>query len=119
MASVGRAIFRILRWTQCHAPWDWHCPQILEDAGIPRIRFYDLRYTHASLLIAEGVHPKRISERLGHASIKLTMDLGHLFDGSDKESADRMQKLFGKLLGDDDAASDEKVVVIPDRRKPA
>jgi hypothetical protein len=44
------------------------------------------------------------------------MDLyGHRFDGSDQESADRMQKLFGNLSRDDDAASDEKVVVISDR----
>jgi hypothetical protein len=56
------------------------------------IRFYDLRHAHASLLIAEGVHPKKIAERLGHASIKLTMDTyGHLFDGSDRESAERME----------------------------
>ena len=60
------------------------------------MRFYGLRHTHASVLIAEGVHPKKIAERLGHAYIKLTMDLyGHLFEGSDKEPADRMPKLFG------------------------
>ena len=47
-------------------------------------------------LIHEGVHPKRISERLGHSSIKLTMDTyGHLFDGADQESAAKMEKLFG------------------------
>lgn len=71
--------------------------KILNHAGLPKMRFYDLRHTHASLLIAEGVHPKKIAERLGHASIKLTMDLyGHLFEGSDRESADRMQKIFGR-----------------------
>ena len=77
------------------------------------MRFYDLRHTHASLLIAEGVHPKKIAERLGHSSIKLTMDLyGHLFEGSDKESADRMQKLFG---GGDGAAPNagENIVAFP------
>jgi hypothetical protein len=47
-------------------------------------------------LIHEGVHPKRISERLGHSSIKLTMDTyGHLFDGSDRDSAEKMERLFG------------------------
>ena len=64
--------------------------------GLPRWRLYDLRHTHASLLINEGVHPKRISERLGHSSIKLTMDTyGHLFDGADQESAAKMEKWFG------------------------
>jgi hypothetical protein len=46
-------------------------------------------------LIAEGVHAKKIAERLGHSSIKLTMDTyGHLFEGSDRESAQRMDRLF-------------------------
>jgi integrase len=49
--------------------------RLLKRAGMEKMRFYDLRHTHASLLIAVGVHPKKIAERLGHASIKLTMDL--------------------------------------------
>lgn len=62
---------------------------------LPKLRMYDLRHTHASLLIHEGVHPKRISERLGHSSIKLTMDTyGHLFEGSDRDSAVKMEKLL-------------------------
>jgi integrase len=44
-------------------------------------RFHDLRHTCASLLIAQGVHPKAIQERLGHSSIMVTMDIyGHLYD---------------------------------------
>ena len=93
---------------------------ILEHAGIAKMRFSDLRHTHASLLIAEGVYPKKIAERLGHASIKLTMDLyGHLFEGSDQESADRMQRLFGDLSKSGGATSGQNIVVFPDRRKPA
>jgi integrase len=68
---------------------------ICGDHGLSRLRLYDLRHTHASLLIHEGVHPKRISERMGHSSIKLTMDTyGHLFEGSDRDSADKMERLF-------------------------
>jgi integrase len=52
---------------------------ICEANGLPKLRLYDLRHSHASLLIHEGVHPKKISERLGHSSIKLTMETyGHL-----------------------------------------
>jgi len=41
-------------------------------------------------------HPKKISERLGHSSIKLTMDTyGHLFEGSDRDSAEKIEKLLG------------------------
>ena len=78
--------------------------KVCSDNGLPKLRVYDLIHTHASLLINEGVHPKRISERLGHSSIKLTMDTyGHLFEGSDRDSADKMQRMFGP-----ETAPDEK-----------
>jgi integrase len=69
---------------------------ICEANDLPRLRLYDLRHTHASLLIHEGVHPKKIAERLGHSSIKLTMDTyGRLFEGSDRDSAEKLERLFG------------------------
>jgi integrase len=77
--------------------------KICVDNSPPKLRVYDLRHSHASLLINEGVHPKKISERLGHSSIKLTMDTyGHLFEGSDRDSAEKMEELFGpaKIAGD-------------------
>ena len=43
--------------------------------GLPRIRFHDLRHTHATLLLASGVHPKIASERLGHSKVGITLDL--------------------------------------------
>ena len=43
-------------------------------ANLPRIRFHDLRHTHATLALAAGVHPKVVSERLGHASVTITLD---------------------------------------------
>jgi integrase len=42
--------------------------------GLAPLRFHDLRHTHASLLLTRGVHPKVVSERLGHASIAITLD---------------------------------------------
>jgi len=47
---------------------------LLKHAGLPRIRFHDLRHTHATMLLREGIHPKIVSERLGHSTIVLTMD---------------------------------------------
>ena len=71
--------------------------KVCADNGLPRLRVYDLRHSHASLLINEGVHPKKISERLGHSSIKLTMDTyGHLFEGSES----RLGGKNGKTLRD-------------------
>ncbi len=48
--------------------------RMVEKAGVDALRFHDLRHTHASLLLARGVHPKVVSERLGHASIAITLD---------------------------------------------
>ncbi|MHB8703722.1 MAG: tyrosine-type recombinase/integrase [Candidatus Tyrphobacter sp.] len=48
---------------------------LLEAASCPNVRFHDLRHTAATLLLDAGVHPKIVSERLGHASIAITMDL--------------------------------------------
>jgi len=69
-----------------------------------------LAILRVGLLIHEGVHPKKIAERLGHSSIKLTMDTyGHLFDGSDRESAERMDRLFGRKPDPDDPQGQAEV----------
>lgn len=47
---------------------------LCEGADLPRIRFHDLRHTHASLALSAGVYPKVVSERLGHADIALTLN---------------------------------------------
>jgi integrase len=44
-------------------------------AKLPRIRFHDLRHTHATLALQAGVHPKIVSERLGHADVGLTLNV--------------------------------------------
>jgi integrase len=69
----------------------------LRRAKLPEIRFHDLRHSFASLLIAQGEHPKLISDQLGHASVKITMDrYGHLMDQSYGDASDRLDAaLFG------------------------
>jgi integrase len=47
----------------------------LHRAGLPRIRFHDLRHTHATLALQAGVHPKVVSERLGHTTVAMTLDI--------------------------------------------
>jgi integrase len=66
-------------------------------AKLPKMRFHDLRHTFASLLIAQGAHPKYISEQLGHASVQITMDrYSHLFDQSYSDESDKLEAaLFG------------------------
>ena len=66
-----------------------------ESQSLPEIRFHDLRHTHASLLIATGESIKAVSQRLGHATIELTLRVYyHLLPGYDDVLADRIQKLL-------------------------
>lgn len=56
--------------------------------GFPVIRLHDLRHTHASLLLKEGVHPKVVQERLGHSSIQVTLDIySHVVEGLQESAA--------------------------------
>jgi integrase len=52
-----------------------HFLPLLAKAGVPRIRFHDLRHTHATLLMIDGVNPKIVAERLGHTGVAITLDL--------------------------------------------
>ncbi|MCY6958828.1 tyrosine-type recombinase/integrase [Clostridium brassicae] len=51
-----------------------HFPKLLEKYNLPKIRFHDLRHTHATLLLKLGTNPKVISERLGHSTVSFTLD---------------------------------------------
>jgi len=74
-----------------------HFIPLLRDAGLPKIRMYDLRHTCATLLLAAGENPKVVSERLGHASITLTLDTySHVLpDMQDRATAKLENILFG------------------------
>lgn len=63
--------------------------------GLPRVRFHDLRHTAATLLLEQGVHPKIVSEMLGHTTISMTLDLySHASKGMHDEAAHTMDALF-------------------------
>ncbi len=67
----------------------------LTAAGLPDVRFHDLRHTHASLLIAAGVHPKAIQARLEHASITTTLNTyGHLMPSAFQGVGERLDALL-------------------------
>jgi integrase len=65
-------------------------------AGLPHVRFHDLRHAHATLLLCQGVHPKVVSERLGHATVGITLDIySHVIPGMQAEAARAFDQLFG------------------------
>ena len=64
-------------------------------AGLPHVRFHDPRHAHATLMLSKGVHPKIVSERLGHASIGITLDTySHVLPGMQAEAAQAFDALF-------------------------
>jgi len=70
-----------------------HFRPVIERAGVPPLRFHDLRHTHASLLLADGVHPKVVSERLGHASVSTTLDVySHVLPDLQKDAVAGLQR---------------------------
>ncbi|MED0680652.1 tyrosine-type recombinase/integrase [Aneurinibacillus thermoaerophilus] len=71
--------------------------RLMKKAGVPRIRFHDLRHTHATLMLKQGVHPKIVSERLGHSNIGITLDTySHVLPGLQEAAAKQFdESLFG------------------------
>jgi integrase len=73
-------------------------------AGLPRIRLHDVRHSYATAALAAGVPPKVISERLGHATIAITMDTySHVIPGLDEQAANAVARL---ILGDGEATAE-------------
>ncbi|MEM9653701.1 MAG: site-specific integrase [Actinomycetota bacterium] len=68
-------------------------------SGLPKIRFHDLRHSYATLALKAGVHPKVVSERLGHATVGITLDLySHVTPAIARDAADAVAgRLFGGL----------------------
>jgi len=62
--------------------------QAVAKSMLPPIRLHDLRHTHATLALQAGIHPKVVSERLGHATISITLDTySHAIPAMQEEAA--------------------------------
>ena len=69
---------------------------LLKKAGLPEIRFHDLRHTCATLLLGRGVHPKMVQELLGHATIAMTLDTySHYLPSMGDQASGAMGDAFG------------------------
>ena len=72
--------------------------QVLQTAGLPKkFRLYDLRHTCATMLLLAGVNPKVVSERLGHSSIRETMDTySHVLPSMQKGASSALEALLSE-----------------------
>jgi integrase len=70
---------------------------LMKRAGLPQIRFHDLRHTFATVLLAKGTHPKVVQEMLGHASISQTIDTySHVLPDLQSEAAAAMEDVLSE-----------------------
>lgn len=91
-------VFSDLEGEPLHPEWfSAHFDRLVKAAGVPRIRLHDLRHTHATLALQAGVHPKVVSERLGHANVSITLDTySHAIPALEEEAAAKVAALvFG------------------------
>jgi integrase len=64
-------------------------------AGVPPIRFHDLRHTHATILLRQGVHPKVVAERLGHTRVSFTLEVySHVLPDTQREAIKAMERVW-------------------------
>lgn len=69
--------------------------KVLSLAGLPRIRFHDMRHTHATLLLAQGEHVKVVQERLGHTTVRMTLDTySHLLPGMQEQATETIRRII-------------------------
>ena len=84
------------------APWSVSADfrRLTRELELPRTRFHDLRHAHATQLLASHVHPKAVSERLGHNSTSFTMDTySAVIPSMGRAAADAADQLFGEGRG--------------------
>jgi integrase len=68
--------------------------KLVKRVGLGGVRLHDARHSHASLMLKQGVHPKIVQERLGHASIQITLDTySHVAPGLQEAAAARFDEL--------------------------
>jgi len=77
--------------------------RLVRKAGFPGIRMHDARHTHATLMLEQGVNWKIISERLGHGSVAMTLDLyAHVSPGLQQAAAHGFDRVLGTLTNDNE-----------------
>jgi integrase len=102
--SVGESWreFDLVFTNRLGGPLDGHnvtnrfLPRMLRKAGLPAIRFHDLRHTAATLLLTKGVHPRKVADMLGHSSVAVTLDTySHVVEGLHQDAVAALNEALG------------------------
>ena len=73
--------------------------KLVKEAGFPDLTMHGLRHTHATILLEQGVNPKVVSERLGHASVATTMDIySHVLPDMQEKAAQAIDTVLAPRL---------------------
>jgi integrase len=89
--TLGRPLIPANLYYRCYLP-------LLAKAGIRRVRFHDLRHSVATLLLAQGTHPKVVSELLGHSTTAITLDVySHILPGLQEEAIAQLSQRLTTL----------------------
>jgi hypothetical protein len=87
---------------------------MLEKAGLPDIRFHDLRHSAATMLLTMGVHPKVVQEILGYSEISMTMDIySHVLPTMQEDARDKLNQAFQR------ENSRPEAKILHDRKRPS
>lgn len=69
--------------------------KFMQRLDYPKIRFHDLRHTHATFMLRSGINPKIVSERLGHSTISITLDTySHVMPNMQHEAIQKINYLI-------------------------
>ena len=70
---------------------------LLKDAGLPHMRFHDLRHSSATILLSLGVSASVVQELLGHSHISMTLGVyGHVLSSMQQEAVEKLDDLYGR-----------------------
>ena len=79
--------------------------RLVDRAGVRRIRLHDVRHTYATLATDEGIEPKIVSDRVGHANMAVTFQIyTHRSTGRDRDAAERIGDLIRRAVDEGDGA---------------
>lgn len=95
---AGSAVFDSAKGSMSYSTWNEYHKEMVERVGVTPITLHGVRHTMATIMMEKNVHPKVVSEMLGHATVGMTLDIySHVDAELQRQAADRLDgQIFGK-----------------------